>query len=44
MLVDGEGQKKMMAEKRRRRDGLKSPTQVILFKKREIKVQSGTPY
>lgn len=45
MLVDGEGQRETMVENCRCRDGLKSPTQVISFKKkRGIKERSGTPY
>lgn len=44
MLVGGEGQRETMVENCRCRDGLKSPTQVITFKKkREIKERSGTP-
>lgn len=34
MLVDGEGQRETMVENCRCRDGLKSPTQVISFRKK----------
>lgn len=40
MLVGSEGQKEMMVENCRCGDGLKSPTQVILFKKKKGRSKS----